>query len=142
MLDSESFRREFVDKGRKCWLVRTDRKPSPRLQDYLDSVPEEGRQSSTCVKRDVWWAFSMPQAPSLLIAAGFRDKPKVVVNAIKAIAVGGVCGIHGATMTQAKTIVKGLRSQDYGGLVVPHSNGLRKLEVNQINALLGSLSVS
>lgn len=140
VLDTESFRREFVNKGRKCWLVRTDRKPSPRLQTYLDSVPEIDRQSSTCIKRDVWWAFSMPQVPTLLIASGFRDKPKTVVNAIKAIAVGSVCGIYGATPTQADSLVMALRNLDYRGLVVPHSNGLCKLEVNQINALLSSLS--
>lgn len=140
MLDTESFRREFVEKGRKCWLVRSNRKPSTRLQAYLDSVPEEDHQSSTCVNRNVWWAFSMPQAPTLLIASGFRDKPKIVINAIKAIAVGGVFGIHGLAATQAEAILMSLRDLDYSGLVVPHSNGLCKIEVNQINALLTSLS--
>lgn len=139
MLDTEAFAREFVAKGRKCWLVRSDRTPSMRLQAYLDSVPAEGRQSSTCVKRDVWWAFSMPAVPVALVATGYRDKPKAVVNAVKAIAVGGVCGVHGATAEQAAKIVKLLRGQDYGGLVVPHSNGLQKLEINQINALLAQL---
>ena len=142
VLDSESFRREFVAKGLKCWLVRVDRKPSIRLQAYLDSVPKEGRQSSTCLKRDVWWAFSMPKAPAALISTGYRTKPKTVVNEVQAIAVGGVCGVHGATPEQASKIVESLRSQDYDGLVVPHSNGLQKLEINQINALLASLAIT
>jgi hypothetical protein len=45
-LDEVVFRREFVDAGRKCWLVRTDRVPSVRLQRYLDSVPPEGHLTS------------------------------------------------------------------------------------------------
>ena len=142
LLGTESFRCEFVDKGRKCWLVRTDRTPSPRLQSYFDSVPEEGRRTSTCTNRDVWWAFSMPRVPDLLMASGFRDKPKAVVNEVKAVAVGGVCGIYGATTVQAQKIVKALRTENYEGLVVPHSNGLRKLEVNQINALLSSMTAT
>jgi hypothetical protein len=138
-LDEESFHREFVAKGAKCWLVRADKAPSIRLQTYLDGVPEEGRQSSTCTKREVWWAFTIPKIPAALISTGYRTKPKTVVNEVKAIAVGGVCGLHGATPKQAKTIVESLRSQDYDGLVVAHSNGLQKLEINQINALLASL---
>jgi hypothetical protein len=139
VLDGDAFRREFVAKGSKCWLVRVDRKPSTRLQAYLDSVPMEGRQSSTCVNREVWWAFLMPKPPAALISTGYRTKPKTVVNQVNAIAVGGVCGLHGATSEQARNIVESLRSQDYDGLVVPHSNGLQKLEINQINALLASL---
>lgn len=139
-LDEAAFKRDFVDAGRKCWLVRTDRAPSGRLQRYLDSVPEEGRQTSTCTGRDVWWQFSMPTAPALLMATGFRGRPKVVTNTIGALAVGGVCGIYGASTRRAKQIADALRGEDYGGRVVSHSNGLRKLEINQINALLKSLT--
>ena len=139
-LTEPAFQREFVDAGRKCWLVRTDRAPSQRLQRYLDSVPETGRQTSTCTGRDVWWKFTMPTAPALLMATGFRDRPKVITNEVGAIAVGSVCGIHGASATRARQIAKALHSEDYGGRVVPHSNGLRKLEINQINSLLTSLT--
>jgi hypothetical protein len=138
-LDKAAFRSNFVDPGRKCWLVRTDRKPSERLQQYLESVPTEGRQSSTCTERDTWWQFTLPTPPALLIASGFRGRPKVVTNAVGAVAVGGVCGIYGASQRQAKRIAVALRSADYAGRVVSHSNGLRKLEINQINALLNSL---
>jgi hypothetical protein len=138
-LNQSSFQQLFVDAGRKCWLVRTDRKPSVRLQRYFDSVPKEGRQTSTCVARDLWWKFSMPEAPTLLMATGFRVRPKVMVNALGARAVGGVCGIHGASLSKAKSIAKALRNVDYDGRVVSHSNGLLKLEINQINALLTSL---
>ncbi len=139
VLDMCAFKREFIDNGRKCWLVRTNRKPSARLQGYLDSVPESGRKTSTCVNRDVWWAFSMPAVPAALVATGYREKPKAVVNEVGAIAVGGVCGIHGTTVDAAANIVASLRSLDYDGRVVSHSNGLQKLEISQINALLAEL---
>jgi hypothetical protein len=136
MLDLVAFKREFVAKGRKCWLVRTDKMPSPRLQAYLDNVPLEGRQTSTCMNREVWWAFTMPTIPSALISTGYRDRPKTVINAANVVAVGGVCGVFGATPEKAAAIVELLHKHDYAGLVVPHSNGLQKLEINQINALL------
>lgn len=139
-LTEKTFHENFVASGRKCWLVRTDRTPTARLQRYFDSVPEIGRQTSTCTERDVWWKFTMPQAPALLMATGFRERPKVVVNDVGAIAVGGVCGIYGATPSKAKKIASALRLQDYDGRVVSHSNGLLKLEINQINALLTSLN--
>ena len=140
VLDKDAFKREFIDSGRKCWLVRADKQPSRRLQTYLDGVPESGRKTSTCLNRDVWWAFSMPVAPAALLATGYRDKPKAVVNGIQAMAVGGVCGIYGATVEEATDIVASLRNRDYDGLVVSHSNGLQKLEINQINALLAELT--
>ncbi len=139
-LTEATFQAEFVAPGRKCWLVRTDRTPGVRLQRYLDSVPEEGRRTSTCTKRPTWWKFSMPSAPALLMATGFRGRPKVMINEVGAIAVGGVCGIHGASAKQAKKIAEALRREDYDGRVVSHSNGLLKLEINQINALLSSLT--
>jgi hypothetical protein len=139
-LDAVAFQRDFVDAGRKCWLIRTDRAPSERLKRYLDSVPAEGRQTSTCTGRDVWWQFTMPAPPALLMATGFRGRPKVVTNEVGAMAVGGVAGIYGASLRRARQIANALRGEDYGGRVVSHSNGLRKLEINQINALLTSLS--
>lgn len=138
-LTEAEFEVQFVSSGRKCWLVRTDKTPGARLQRYLDSVPEEGRLTSTCTGRSVWWKFSMPAVPALLMATGFRGRPKVMINEVGAIAVGGVCGIHGASPEQAKKIAAAVRGADYDGRVVSHSNGLLKLEINQINALLRSL---
>lgn len=139
-LTETTFHEKFVIPGRKCWLVRTDKKPTARLQRYLDSVPEAGRQTSTCTERDIWWQFTMPEAPAVLLATGFRKRPKIVVNEVGAMAVGGVCGIYGANPAKAKRIASALRQQDYDGRVVSHSNGLLKLEINQINALLNSLT--
>lgn len=140
VLDEAVFHREFVDSGCKCWLVRTDRTPSDRLLKYLESVPEQGRQTSTCMGRDIWWKFTMPTAPALLMATGFRSRPKIVINDVRAISVGGVCGIFGSSEFQANKTATGLRSEDFAGGVVSHSNGLRKLEINQINAVLTLLA--
>jgi hypothetical protein len=136
-LDDSVFKKQFVNAGRKCWLIRTDREPSKRLQAYLDSVPKSGRKSSTCTEREDWWRFKMPSTPSLLMATGFRDaRPKVVVNAAGAHAVGGVCGVYCKPGKTASNVARALRSAKYIRRVVPHSNGLRKLEINQINSLL------
>jgi hypothetical protein len=143
LLDEATFQRDFIDAGKKCWLIRTDKKPSVKLQRYLDSVPAKGRQTSTCTKRDVWWAFTMPQKPALLMATGFRVRPKVVRNEVGAMALGGVCGIYGTSDAKTtKKIAQFLRSEDYKGRVVPHANGLLKLEINQINSLLNSMTES
>jgi hypothetical protein len=59
------------------------------------------------------------------------------------MALGGVCGIYGLTdATATKKIAQFLRSEDYKGRVVPHANGLLKLEINQINSLLNSMTES
>lgn len=140
-LDKVAFKKDFIDAGRKCWLIRTDRTPSERLKAYLDSVPEAGRNSSTCNGREDWWRFTMPMVPSILMATGFRDRaPKVVVNTVNARAVGSVCGIYCESTQTAAIIAKALRSTDYRGRLVSHSNGLRKLEINQINFLLADIS--
>jgi hypothetical protein len=64
-----------------------------------------------------------------------------MTNDVGALAVGVVCGIYGASQPKAKKIADALRGVDYAGRVVSHSNGLRKLEINQINALLASLTI-
>lgn len=138
-LDEPEFRKYYIDAGRKCWLIRTDKEPSERLRLYLDGVPKAGWQTSTCINRATWWRFTMPEAPSLLMATGFRGKPKVVVNRIGAIAVGSVCGIYGASDRRAGQVAAALRAANYDGRVVAHSHGLHKLEINQINGLLATL---
>jgi hypothetical protein len=132
------FMRDYVRAGRKCWLVRTDKAPSPRLKAYLDSVPKEARQSSTCRSREIWWKFTMPAPPEALMATGFKKYPKVVVNQAGVVAVGSVCGIYAPSRAAGERAVRLLRNLDYSGCVVPHANGLLKLEINQINSMLAS----
>lgn len=136
VLDAKGFQRDFIDAGKKCWLIRTDKAPGKRLSDYLESVPISGRQSATCTGRLVWWKFAMPSIPAILLASGFRERPKALVNAVGAAAVGSVCGIYGVGAKNVRALVDGLRGVDYSGRVVAHSHGLRKLEINQMNELI------
>ncbi len=135
-LDQETFKTVYRDSGAKCWLINTSNDPSIRLKGYLDSVPPDQYQTSTCLEREVWWKFRMPPVPKLLMAMSFKGPfPKVVRNTIEAHAVGGVCGIHGAEEAHMDALLSGLEGMDLRGRVVPHSNGLRKLEIGQMNAL-------
>lgn len=131
------FRTRFRDEGMKCWLIRTDATPSPRLLAYLNAVPVAERQTATCQMRDEWWKFSMPEPPAVIVASGFRGaRPKAVVNGIGAVAVGAVFGVYGLTVARAKALVKHLRAIDISGRVVSHSNGLRKVEPRQLHTIV------
>ena len=55
---------------------------------------------------------------------------------MKARAVGGVCGLYNIEDGLAGRLVSGLDGFDLRDRVVSHSHGLRKIEINQINALL------
>lgn len=136
-LDENAFRLHFRDAGQKCWLIRTDTSPGRNLKAYLQNVPAEAYQTATCLERSTWWLFNMPPIPDVLMAQSFRGSyPKALVNHVKARAVGGVCGVHNLGAAEAATVATGLGGLDLSERVVAHSNGLRKIEINQINALL------
>jgi|CXWL01.1.fsa_nt_gi predicted dithiol-disulfide oxidoreductase (DUF899 family) len=140
ILNRASFQRWFVSAGRKCWLIRTDRALSAQVRAYLDAVPKEGRNNWTCNSREEWWKFAFPTVPQALVASGFREgKPKMVLNGVRAHAIGGVCGIYCKSQKLAATILRKLRTVDYDGRVVAHANGLRKLEINQLNTLIADV---
>ena len=137
ILDIDTFNKYYRDGEEKCWLVRTDKEPSVRLKAYLNSIPESDYQTSTCLNRKLWWKFSMPSVPNALLSQCFRGKfPKVVINKLKVRAVGGVCGIYGLNGQQAQELAEGLDNLDISGKVVAHSNGLKKIEINQLNTIL------
>ena len=136
-LTQKIFDEAYKDAGQKCWLIRTDREPSVTLRSYLEHVPAEKYQTSTCLERDDWWRFTMPETPGLLSATGFCDsRPKVVVNAIGAKAVGSVAGIHGVGQSRRRALVRKLKRLRLSKRIVAHSNGLKKVEINQLNTLL------
>jgi len=137
VLDASTFNELYRDAGARCWLPRTDRPASRRLLRYLESVNPSRYQTKTCLERDIWWQFNMPLVPAMLLSQGFTGRtPKVVVNAHGVRAVGGVCGIHGLDEEGAHRVRARLRAQDVGRGVVRHSNGLMKVEIGQLNALL------
>ncbi len=136
-LNELAFKRYYRMPGQKCWLIRTDVAPSAMLAAYLNAVPPSDYQTATCLEREKWWAFKMPPIPEVLIAQSFKGKfPKGVRNTIGARAVGGVSGIYNTCEEQITTIVDGLDGEDLRDRVVAHSNGLRKIEINQLNTLL------
>lgn len=136
-LDAITFKRMYRDTGQKCWLIRTDQDRSEALVRYLDSVPASDRATATCLERAEWWRFSMPPIPDVLMAQSFKGCfPKGVRNTIKARAVGGVAGVYDLADTQIDDLVGGLDGIDISERVVAHSNGLRKIEINQLNGLL------
>ena len=80
----------------------------------------------------------MPNTPSILIASGFRgSRPKALTNQIGARAVGSVSGIYGVPQRKSLKLIRFLHSLDLSDTIVPHSQGLKKLEINQLNTLLG-----
>ncbi|MCQ3810825.1 MAG: class I SAM-dependent methyltransferase [Acidimicrobiia bacterium] len=136
-LSGSVFNRHFVQAGQRCWLPRTDRTPSNRLSAYLNSVPVELYQTMTCLARNKWWRFDMPSVPVALIASSFKkDAPKCVDNLIQARAVGSVCGIYEADEHDLVELRSLLCDPGLPERIVPHANGMRKLEIGQINTLL------
>ena len=136
-LNIPTFQRYFRDKGQKCWLINTDKPLTPALSLYLDSVPSSDYQTATCLERDDWWKFMMPPIPQVLLAQSFKQAfPKRVRNTIRARAVGSVCGIYNVSEEQIIQILDAFGDMDLRKKVVAHANAFRKIEINQLNALL------
>ena len=136
-LDRPTFDAVFRDQGAKCWLVRTDRNPSAALELYLDSVPSDVYDTSTCRQRELWWNFPMPPIPDALFAQSFKGTfPKCARNTVRARAVGGVCGLYDIAPDHLDVVLSGFNGMDLRDRVVAHSNGFRKIEIGQINTLL------
>lgn len=139
VLDGETFRRDFVESGARCWLIRSDRPNwSAQLSAYLASVGTRWKRYSTCTNRSQWARYVSHPAPALLVSSGFVGKaPKVVVNEVGAIAVGSVYAV--LTRRSKPKLVQlacRLRAYDFSRRLVHHSNNLRKIEVRQLNAVL------
>ena len=143
LLDKESFECRFVRTGARCWLIRSDQdKHSAELSRYLESVPSAAwERYSTCTDREIWWRYRPHPAPALLVASGFTQKaPKILVNDVGAVAVGSVYGVLLADAnTTPGMMANRLRAFDFHERLVHHSNGLKKLEVRQLNAVLSEL---
>jgi len=79
----------------------------------------------------------MPECPSVLVASGFNGaRPKGVRNDIGAVAVGSVSGVFGLTDPQARAFTVALHASRFRSRIVAHSNGLRKVEVGQLETFL------
>jgi hypothetical protein len=141
-LDRAAFHKFFVDRDAKCWLIKSDSEsPSTRVMDYLTSIKKkEWIKYSTCSTRSNWWQFKNHPAAPIILASGFRGTgPKTMVNEVGAIACGSVYAVFAKTKKAAPDLVDKLREFDFSSRIVGHSNGLKKLEVNQVNSVLQTL---
>lgn len=143
-LDSDAFKSYYIEAGKRCWLIRSDKKDvSEELQTYLDHVGDRWKKYSTCTVRPTWWRYRPHPKPTLLFSSAFVGKSsKVLINSAGAIAVGAVYGIiaDNKKATAAHKIAKRLRQYDFRQRVVSHSNNLKKVEVKQLNAVLAEIS--
>ena len=79
----------------------------------------------------------MPPVPDVLMATGFKGSfPKAVRNSCAARAVGAVCGIHNASEEETERLTLRQNELDIRDRIVAHANGLRKVEINQLNSFL------
>ncbi|MFJ5235177.1 Eco57I restriction-modification methylase domain-containing protein [Pseudomonas neuropathica] len=142
-LDEATFERLFVRAGARCWLIRSDLDDhSPELRRYLSDTNDDAwKKYSTCTSRKIWWRYRPHPAPALLVASGFTSKgPKALLNQVGAVAVGSVYGVllDGPPELPQIMLTK-LRDYDFRRRLVHHSNGLKKVEVRQLNAVLADL---
>ena len=141
-LDSDGFKKYYIDAGQRCWLIRSDKKNlSSELQAYLKSVGSSWNKYTTCTLRETWYQYKIHATPQLLASSGFVGKrPKVTLNSVGAVAVGAVYALFCKDKSQADMLARRLSKYDFSKRVVSHSNNLKKVEVRQFNAVLTQLA--
>lgn len=142
-LDKSTFYSNYVDGDRKCWLIRTDKtKLSENLMKYLQFVPDGIRRNSTCGNREPWYLYRTPSPPQILYSSSFRNgnRPKIVVNKIGA---RNISAVHGIYLQKDAFPLVGTASllleYDFSIGTIPTINGLRKIEVKQMNGILSNI---
>ncbi|WP_200379505.1 class I SAM-dependent methyltransferase [Rubrivivax gelatinosus] len=139
-LTERLFRDEYVNAGRRCWLINPVGEPSRELTGYLATATAELRANYTCAKRAVWWKSSVPPPAQILYSSGFKTAaPKMFKNEAVAVHVGAIHGIYCAPKKSADKLLTQLLAMDFSKRVVPLSRGFLKIEVNQMNAVLNQL---
>ena len=137
VLDERTFEQEYVKAGRKCWLIRTQPPVEAHVYRHLQKAPKSIRENWTCRNRWPWYRFDLPDVPDIIYASGFRGQaPKVVVNEVGARVSGSSHGIVLPDEIDHKAAADYLRSYPFADRVVPHANGLLKVEVRQMNTVL------
>lgn len=143
-LTDNLFQREFVQTGRPCWLIRSDReRRSAALNRYLESVKHIALKYTTnTVRGDEWFRYRPHPIPDILVASGFRIKsPKSFLNQAGVVTLGSVYAVFVRGRERQSAAVRALRDFDFESQVVAHSNGLRKIEVKQLNSVLSRIVV-
>lgn len=134
------FRSDFVDRGRRCWLINPVGKPSQALAAYLASASEKTLNCYTCINRAEWWRFNLPSPVEILYASGFKgSRPKFFANDVRAIHVGSVHGIYLSEKRITRDLLEKLREIEISDQIIPLAKGFMKVEVNQMNGILNQL---
>ena len=137
-LNKSAFKTYFVDAGRRCWLIKSNRGTlSDRLRTYLDGIPAVARNTWTCKTQEPWYNYETPRVPKLLLLSGFISHgPRILRNHIRAVNVGSVYGLFFSDHVPITRLHKHLLNFDVESRVVPHAKTLKKIEVGQLNGLL------
>lgn len=137
-LSKTAFRKWFVMAGAKCWLIRSfEVKRSSALNAYLEGVPETNRKTYTCQNQTPWFNYHPHPTPQVLVSSGFtKFGPKVLVNSVRAHAVGSVMGVHAKTKLPLRRLQDYLLAFNFERRVVAHAKTLKKIEVKQLNHVL------
>lgn len=132
------FQKYFINESIKCWLIKShDDLLSKRLLAYLEDVPKEYRMTSTCINREIWYQYPLFDSPQLLVSTGFtKFGPKVLINSIKARAIGSVCGVYAEHKESMAHLRDYLVGTNFEARVVPHAEQLKKIEICQLNTIL------
>jgi hypothetical protein len=138
VLSKASFKKHFVDAGARCWLIKSySESMSTALKDYLKSIPKEDRNNYTCLHQTPWHKYSPHPTPQILFGSGFtKFGPKVLLNGVRARAVGSVWGIHSSEKLKRRELQNYLLNLNFEKRVVAHAEQLKKVEVNQLNAVI------
>ena len=137
IFNETTFKKYFVDAGQKCWLIKSYKSLSKSLNNYLDHVPKNLRETSTCRNQNPWYKYTPHPSPKILYGSGFTTfGPKFLINKVNAIAVGSVHGIHFKIKVSKKYLVEYLTEINFGKRVVSHAGVLKKVEVKQMNGIL------
>ena len=143
-LNKSIFHNLFVEKGYKCWLLKTDKRVlSKEVKRFLNTVPAGIRENWTCRNRSPWYSYKTPRQPEILYSSSFRKGrgPKMVINEIGARNVSAVQGVYlrGTKLSKEDVLLR-LKRVDFSVGTFPTINNLRKIEVNQMNNILNRIS--
>lgn len=141
VLNMVTFKKYFISKNKKCWLIKTDRELTDSLKEYVKNVPIEFRNTWTCENQKPWYKYRLHPTPRLLFSAAFKETgPRILFNKINAIAVGSVIGIHTDSKIDVKILHKKLLDFDFNSRIVPREEGLKKIAIRQVNSVLNHLT--
>ncbi len=137
VLTEAAFKKYYINEGQRCWLIRSDKKLSSRLNTYLGSVDKELRDNWTCSNRSIWYEYKFPKISQLLFSSGFvKHGPQVIENKICAVGVGSISNIFINKNGACRYIANNLREYDFESRIVNQSRQLKKVEMNQMNTVL------